>query len=121
MSNGHLNVYSSSGQVDITSGCPSDIWICPLVQWTNGHIQMFIGRTDMSIGHLYVHSTIGRTEMSIRHSNVHSSIGQTEMSSGHSSVHSSNGRTEMSSGHLAEVLDMYVCPVIDHGSRPMKS
>ena len=56
MSNGHLNVYSSSGQMDI-SKCPSDIWICPLVQWTNGHI-------EMSIGHLNVQSSNGRMDMS---------------------------------------------------------
>ena len=56
MSNGHLNVYSSSRQMDI-SKCPSDIWICSLVQWTNGHI-------EMSIGHLNVQSSNGRMDMS---------------------------------------------------------
>ena len=54
--NSPLNVYSSSGQMDI-SKCPSDIWICPLVQWTNGHI-------EISIGHLNVQSSNGRMDMS---------------------------------------------------------
>ena len=115
MSNGHLNVYSSSGQMDI-SKCPSDIWICPLVQWTNGHI-------EMSIGHLNVQSSNGRMDMSNasitckhisawvphlsidkRHYQHYQALSYLVLNINnvhwtYKIVHSTIGRTEMSIGH----------------------